>query len=68
MKIEYFLETDTLVIELTNKPVVATDAITDDLILDYDEEENVVAITLDNYSCNVEVLDLQAFGVSLAVA
>jgi uncharacterized protein YuzE len=48
--------------------VVATDAITDDLILDYDDEGKVVAITLDNYSRNVEVLNLQTFGVSLAVA
>lgn len=66
MKIRYFPETDTLAIELTSKPVVVTDAITDDLILDYDDEGKVVAITLDNYSHNVDVLDLQAFGVSLA--
>ena len=46
MKIQYFPETDTLAIELTTKPVVATDAITDDLILDYDSDGKVVAITL----------------------
>lgn len=68
MKIRYFPETDTLAIELTSKPVAATDAITDDLILDYDNEGKVVAITLDNYSRNVDVLDLHAFGVSLAPA
>lgn len=68
MKIQYFPETDTLAIELTTKTVAATDAITDDLILDYDDEGKIVAITLDNYSRNVEVLDLQTFGVSLAVA
>lgn len=55
MKIQHFSETDTLVIELTTKPVTATDAITDDLILDYDNEGKVVAITLDNYSQNVEL-------------
>jgi uncharacterized protein YuzE len=68
MKIRYFPETDTLAIELTSKTVATTDAITDDLILDYDDEGKVVAITLDNYSHNVEVLDLQTFGVSLATA
>ncbi|WP_410175677.1 DUF2283 domain-containing protein [Limnoraphis robusta] len=37
MKIQYFSETDTLAIELNNKPVVSTDSITDDLIIDYDD-------------------------------
>ncbi len=55
MKIQHFSETDTLVIELTTKPVTATDAITDDLILDYDNDGKLVAITLDNYSQNLEL-------------
>lgn len=65
MKIQYFPETDTLAIELTNKPVAATDAITDDLILDYDEQGKVVAITLDNYSKNVDTANLQMLDVPL---
>jgi uncharacterized protein YuzE len=65
MKIQYFPDTDTLAIELTTKSVMATDAITNDLILDYDEDGKVVAITLDNYSKNVETVDLQALGVPL---
>ncbi|MFQ4139501.1 DUF2283 domain-containing protein [Nodosilinea sp. PGN35] len=68
MKIQYFSETDTLAIELTTKPVVATDAITDDLILDYDSDGKVVSITLDNYSRNVETINLQALGVPLLAA
>lgn len=68
MKIQYFSETDTLAIELTNQPVAATDAITNDLILDYDELGNVVSITLDNYSKNVDTVDLQAFGIPLLAA
>ena len=55
-------------IELTTKAVAATDAITDDLILDYDSDGKVVAITLDNYSKNVETVDLQALGVPLLAA
>jgi uncharacterized protein YuzE len=65
MKIQYFPDTDTLAIELTTKSVMATDVITNDLILDYDEDGKVVAITLDNYSKNVETVDLQALGVPL---
>lgn len=65
MKIQYFSETDTLAIELTNKSVASTDAITDDLILDYDDQGKVVAITIDNYSKNVDVVNLQALDVPL---
>ncbi|MEM9681566.1 MAG: DUF2283 domain-containing protein, partial [Bacteroidota bacterium] len=54
-------------IELTTKAVAATDAITDDLILDYDSDGKVVAITLDNYSKNVETVDLQALGAPLYI-
>ncbi|WP_353259492.1 DUF2283 domain-containing protein [Prochlorothrix hollandica] len=50
MKIQYFPETDTLAIELSDRAVVETEAITEDLILDYDDQGKVVAITLDNYS------------------
>ena len=59
MKIQYFSETDTLAIELTSKSVASTDAITDDLILDYDEQGKIVAITIDNYSKNVDAVNLQ---------
>ncbi|MEA5452694.1 DUF2283 domain-containing protein [Leptolyngbya sp. CCNP1308] len=46
MKIQYFSDTDTLAIELTTKPIAATDAITDDLTIDYDNDGKVVAITM----------------------
>lgn len=68
MKIQYFPETDTLAIELTSKPVAATDAITNDLILDYDNQGKVVAITIDNYSKNVDAVDLQALNLPLLSA
>lgn len=68
MKIEYFSETDTLAIELTQKPVASTDAITDDLILDYDDQGKVVAITIDNYSRNVDALNLQTLNLPLLSA
>ncbi|MBD1873561.1 DUF2283 domain-containing protein [Nodosilinea sp. FACHB-131] len=68
MKIQYYPETDTLAIELTTKPIANTDVVTDDLILDYDRDGKVVAITLDNYSKNVETINLQALGVPLLAA
>jgi uncharacterized protein YuzE len=68
MKIQYFPDTDTLAIELTTKSVATLYAITDDLILNYDSNGKVVAITLNNYSSNVETVDLQALGVYLLAA
>ncbi|MGA7954799.1 MAG: DUF2283 domain-containing protein [Gloeobacterales cyanobacterium] len=65
MKIQYFPETDTLAIELTSKPVVSTAAITDDVILDYDDQGKLVAITLDNCSKNVDSVNLQALDLPL---
>jgi YD repeat-containing protein len=68
MKIQYFSETDTLAIELTQKPVASTNAVTDDLILDYDSQGKIVAITIDNYSKNVDVLNLQTLDLPLLSA
>ena len=66
MNTQYFFDTDTLAIELTSKPIAATDAITDDLILDYDSEGKVVAITIDHYSKNVDTIRLQTFDLTLS--
>lgn len=63
MKIQYYPETDTLAIELTTKAIASTDAVTDDLILDYDSDGKVVAITLDNYSKNAKTINRQALEV-----
>ncbi|NJO75561.1 MAG: DUF2283 domain-containing protein [Leptolyngbyaceae cyanobacterium RM1_406_9] len=68
MKIQYFPETDTLAIELTSKVVASTDAITEDLILDYDDQGKVVAITIDNCSKNVDAVNLQTFNLPLTTA
>jgi len=65
MKIQYFSETDTLAIELTSKLVASTDAITDDLILDYDDQGKIVAFTIDNYSKNVDRVNIQALDLPL---
>ena len=57
--------TGNIAIELTNQPVAVTDAVSDHLVLEYDGEGKVVAITRDNYSKNLDTVDLQAFGIAL---
>ncbi|MBW4518028.1 MAG: hypothetical protein KME11_22740 [Timaviella obliquedivisa GSE-PSE-MK23-08B] len=41
---------------------------TDDLILDYDSQGKVVAITIDNYSKNVDAFNLQTLDLPLLSA
>ena len=54
MKLQYFSDTDTLAISLSDNPSTTTNAVTDDVILDFDENGKVVGITVDHYSQNVE--------------
>ena len=68
MKIKYFAETDTLAIELTNNLVAETEVISDDVIIDYDQQGKIVALTIDNYSKNVDAVDLQAFNLPVLAA
>ena len=65
MQIRYFPETDTLVIELSSRSSTYTEAVTEDLILDYDDQDQVIAITIDNYSRNVDRSDLEVLTMPL---
>ncbi len=55
MKFQYFPDTDTLYINLSDIKPANTDAITDNLIIDFDTDEHVVGITIEQAS-NVAVL------------
>jgi uncharacterized protein YuzE len=48
MKIRYFPDTDTVYMELTNKEVVDTIDLNENMIVDLDITGNVVAITLEH--------------------
>ena len=48
MKISYYPETDSLYIDLSEKPSTESVAITEGVILDYDEEGKLVGIDIDN--------------------
>lgn len=61
MNIQYFDDTDTLYIELKAGAAAETEAVTDDLFLDFDAKGRVIGITIDNYS---EHTDLPGLKVS----
>lgn len=50
MKIRYFPDTDTLYIALADRASSASQAITDNLIIDFDDQGRPVGVTLEHYS------------------
>ena len=50
MKIRYFEDTDTLLIELRDSPVAETRDLDEDTVLDVDASGNVCAITIEHAS------------------
>ena len=48
MKIRYFTDTDTALIEFSDAPVADTKEITEDLYIDLDEKGNLVSMTIEH--------------------
>ncbi len=66
MKIQYFPDTDTLYIRLSDTKVENTDAINDNLIIDFDAEERAVGITIEQASITTDLTDLEATSMLVA--
>jgi uncharacterized protein YuzE len=60
MKVNYYPDTDSLYIDLSEQPSAETREISEGVVLDYDEAGNLVGIDIDNASIKV---DLQRFVV-----
>ena len=50
MKIRYFPDTDSLYIALADRVSSSSEAISDNLIIDFDEQGKPVGVTLEHYS------------------
>ncbi len=48
MKINYFEDTDTALIEFTSELIVETREVSENIYLDLDENENLVAMTIEH--------------------
>lgn len=55
MKVDYFPETDSLYIDLSEQPSAESREISDGVVLDYDASGNLVGIDIDNASTKVEL-------------
>jgi uncharacterized protein YuzE len=58
MKLNYFADTDSLYIDLSEQPSVLSKEISDGVVLDYDVKGNLVGIDIDNASIKVDLKQL----------
>jgi len=58
MKLNYYPETDSLYIDLSEKTSVQSNEISEGVVLDYDADGNLVGIDIDNASTKVQLKEL----------
>ena len=58
MKLNYYPETDSLYIDLSEKTSVDSKEVSEGIVLDYDVEGNLVGIDIDNASKKVQLKEL----------
>ncbi len=58
MKLNYYKETDSLYIDLADKPSTESKEISAGIVLDYDADGNLVGIDIDNASKKVQLKEL----------
>lgn len=55
MKVKYFADTDTTLLEFSNTPPVATQELDENIYLDLDDHGRVVSITIEHASASMNV-------------
>jgi uncharacterized protein YuzE len=58
MKLNYYADTDSLYIDLSEQPSAESKEVSDGIVLDYDAKGNLVGIDIDNASTKVELKKL----------
>ena len=58
MKLNYYAETDSLYIDLSEKPSAESREVSEGIVLDYDSGGNLVGIDIDNASRKVQLKQL----------
>ena len=63
MKLNYYPDTDSLYIELSDEPSTESQEVTDGIVLDFGEEGAVVGIDIDHASRKVQLKQLVVVGM-----
>jgi len=58
MKLKYYADTDSLYIDLSEKPSTESREVSEGIVLDYDAQGNLVGIDIDNASKKVQLKEL----------
>ena len=58
MKLNYYPETDSLYIDLSEKTSIESKEISEGVVIDYDTEGNLVGIDIDNASRKIQLKEL----------
>jgi uncharacterized protein YuzE len=58
MKLNYFPDTDSLYLDLSQKPSVESQEVSENVVLDYDGEGNLVGIDIDHASLKLDLREL----------
>jgi len=58
MKLSYFPETDSLYIDLSQRPTVESQEVSEGVVLDYDAEGNLAGIDIDHASRKLDLREL----------
>jgi len=67
MKLNYYPDTDSLYIELSEEPSTESQEVTDGIVLDFGEQGAVVGIDIDHASKKVQLQRLVVAGIPGAV-
>ncbi|WHZ25283.1 MAG: hypothetical protein OJF51_000078 [Nitrospira sp.] len=67
MKLNYYPDTDSLYIDLSERPSIESREIADGIVLDYDAAGHLVGIDIDNASQKVELKQLTLSKLPLIV-
>lgn len=65
MKFNYYRETDSLYIDLTEKTSVESIEVSPGVVIDYDENGNIVGLDIDNASKNVNISKIETHSLPL---
>lgn len=65
MKFNYYIDTDSLYIDLTEKTSVESVEISAGVVVDYDENGNIVGIDIDNASKKINMSKLETHSLPL---
>ena len=68
MKLHYYRETDSLYIDLKNKPSVDSKEVADGVVIDLDAKGNIVGIDIDHASKRLDITKFEAVAFPMARA